>query len=73
MEDGRNDGFISRDRLLEALLGEKDIPTGQAMWCAMGRYHWKGREQEVARPSGVTVRGSRAHAAGGVEPGGLRW
>lgn len=43
MEAERNDALEARDRCMEAIVGA-DQETGQALWRAMARYHWKGRE-----------------------------
>ena len=37
-----DDGRIARDRVYDAIQGQS-IESGQALWRAMGRYHWKYR------------------------------
>jgi hypothetical protein len=48
----RDDGRIQRDRLLAEMVACRDVETGQSMWRAMGRYHWKRMERPLGEFEG---------------------
>jgi hypothetical protein len=63
MELDGTDAIVARDRLLQELAGITDVETGQALWRAAARYHWKDRMERAAgcdtsRPSPARVQGA---------------